>query len=93
MLSNLAKYQPSTHLVLMKWVAKPDNINVTWGSGCSGTDSPRWVWESLARVLKQVAGIDVSATHLVSAEIHPGKRRFIRLAPTFSPGSHPPLHL
>ena len=31
-----------------------------------------------------------SVTHLVSAEIHPAKRCFIRLAPTFSPGWHPP---
>jgi site-specific DNA-cytosine methylase len=49
-----------------------------WGSGCSGTDSPRWVYSAIAQALqREVPNNTMSFKHECSAECVPIKRDFV----------------
>ena len=48
-----------------------------WGSACSGTDSPSWVYAGLKAYL-QSQQIGMEAPHIVSAEVDASKQKFIQ---------------
>ena len=48
-----------------------------WSSGCSGTDSPTWVMNAITDSLQR-QGCHLGSRHCASAEIHEGKRNFIK---------------
>ncbi len=58
-----------------------------WASGCSGTDSPRWVFDSLSSALKERGFDGLQCRHMCSAEKTAAKRQFIDMV------ASPPLLL
>ena len=54
------------------------NTELTWGSGCSGTDSPSWGLQAISIALLALFGMSPRFTHRFSAERDGRKRRFIR---------------
>ena len=50
---------------------------ITWGTGCSGTDSPAWALASLQAALLTMAQVSLTTRHIFSAELEPFKQQFI----------------
>ncbi len=49
----------------------------SWGSGCSGTDSPSWAYASIKKMATRV-GVHLDIRRLFSAEIELFKRKWIQ---------------
>lgn len=56
--------------------AKPKEFS--WGSGCSGTDSPQWTFAGIKEAFRG-ASMDINFSHIVSAEKDPAKRNFLEV--------------
>ena len=50
----------------------------SWSSGCSGTDSPAWMYKGVKEALISL-GVVFVVDHIASCEICPKKRGFIRV--------------
>jgi hypothetical protein len=51
---------------------------ISLGSVCNGTDSPVWVWQEMARGMRDGAGVSVSIEHVFNNEMGSTKRMFLR---------------
>lgn len=56
--------------------AFPDGLS--WGSGCSGTDSPAWVFAALQNAVYRFSETHVCFPHVMSAECDKRKQVFLR---------------
>ena len=77
----LDRLASTDHVKLLRFL---HNTEFGWGSGCSGTDSPTWVFGPLSAKLES-RGCHVSFPHIFSAELEASKRNFI--CQTSTPGN------
>ena len=79
------KLSPDTRSLMLAYTAEVmgDSGNPwTYGTACSGTDSPSWAYKEFKAAIGRASGHKVSmhCYHLISAEISEEKRKFIRIA-------------
>ena len=62
-------------MVIAFFVCMGDGL--TWGSGCSGSDSPMWAFAAIAAAIAELSEGDcvLEFQHLFSAEMSPRKRQ------------------
>lgn len=76
-LSNAFSYDDDLRRCLAEWCGRTPALR--WGSGCSGTDCPKWVWEAISQGIFDTLGTSLSVSHVLSAEKDPRKRAFLKV--------------